>query len=184
LDLAVDQEIIVVFGGRHPVEGDREYAEAVKLGSMLAAANYAVMSGGYTGAMAAVSRGAREAGGIAIGVTMEIFGNLSPNPYLTHEIRTRDFFERLEVLTFHAGGFIALRGGMGTLTEISLIWNMLQTRTMPDKPMILVGKFWRPMLESIASHLVIPAAELELFQYADTVEDAVSRLRPAKAAAP
>jgi uncharacterized protein (TIGR00730 family) len=177
LRLQVDKDIIVVFGGRHPAEGDREYAEAVKLGSMLASAGFAIMSGGYTGAMAAVSRGAREAGGIAIGVTMEIFGDLPPNPYLTHEIRTRDFFERLQVLTSHASGFIALRGGMGTLTEISLIWNMLQTRTMPDKPMILAGKFWRPLLESIAGRLVISGAELDLFQYADTAEDAVSRLR-------
>jgi predicted Rossmann-fold nucleotide-binding protein len=113
---------------------------------------------------------------------MDIFRSLAPNRFLTGEIRTRNFFERLEVLSSHACAFIALRGGMGTLTEISLIWNMLQTRTMPDKPIILVGKFWKPMLRSAADYLVISQPELDIFQYADSVEDAVCRLRTCLAA--
>jgi uncharacterized protein (TIGR00730 family) len=176
-DLPVDQKIVVVFGGRHPTEGDPEYAEAVRLGSLLAAARYTVMNGGYAGVMEAVSRGVTQAGGTAIGVTMEIFGNLPPNPYLTREIRSRNFFERLEILASRAAGFIALRGGMGTLTEISLVWNMLQTRTMAPKPVILVGKFWRPLLQSVSDHLVISPEELDLFYYVDSADEAVVRLR-------
>jgi hypothetical protein len=171
-----EQKTIVVFGGRHPVDGDLEYAEAVRLGSLLAAAKYAVMSGGYSGVMEAVSRGAKEAGGTAIGITMEIFGDLAPNPFLTREIRSRNFFERLEILTSSASGFVAMRGGMGTLTELSLIWNMLQTKTMEYKPTILVGKFWRPLLESVADHLVISREELDLFHYVGSAGDAVARL--------
>ncbi len=174
--MQIDQKAVTVFGGRHPVPGDLEYREALELGSLLAGANYAVMSGGYSGVMEAVSKGALEAGGTVIGVTMEIFGNLPPNPFLTREIRTRDFFERLEILTAHADAFIAMRGGMGTLTEISLIWNMLQTKTMAPKPMILVGGFWKPLLSSIAKKLVISAAELDLFDYADCARDAVAIL--------
>ncbi len=176
MDLQIGQKAVTVFGGRHPVVGDPEYAEAVELGSLLAGANYAVMSGGYSGVMEAVSRGASKAGGTTIGVTMEIFGDLPPNPFLTREVRARNFFERLEILTAHASGFIAMRGGMGTLTEISLIWNMLQTKTMAPKPMILVGKFWRPMLHSIAETLVISRRELDLFFYADSPREAVARL--------
>ncbi len=177
VDWAGDQKTITIFGGRHPIAGDQEYAEALKLGSLLARANYAVMSGGYSGVMEAVSRGASEAGGTSIGVTMKIFGSLPPNPFLTREIRARDFFERLEILTAYASGFIAMRGGMGTLTEISLIWNMLQTKTMAPKPMILVGKFWRSLLRSIADRLVITPGELDLFSYVDSAQDAVARLR-------
>jgi uncharacterized protein (TIGR00730 family) len=164
-------------GGRHPVVGDSEYAEAVRLGSLLAAANYAVISGGYSGVMEAVSRGAKEAGGTAIGVTMDIFGNLPPNPFLTEEIRSRNFFERLEIIISRASGFVALRGGMGTLTEVSLIWNMLQTKTMVYKPTILVGKFWRPLLDSVANYLVISREELGLFHYVDNADEAVACLR-------
>jgi uncharacterized protein (TIGR00730 family) len=170
-------EVIAVFGGRHPVEGDREYSEAVRLGTMLANAGHTVMSGGYSGIMEAVSRGASEAGGTAIGVTMDIFGGLPPNRYLTREMRTRNFFERLDKLISSASAFLVLRGGMGTLTEISLIWNMLQTRTMPPKPVILIGDFWRPLLETVASRLVISASELDLFQYAADVDDAFTRLQ-------
>lgn len=176
-NLQVEQKKIAVFGGRHPVAGDTEYAEAVRLGSLLAAANYAVMSGGYSGIMEAVSRGAVSAGGAAIGVTMEIFGSLPPNPFLTQEIRSRNFFERLEIITSNAAGFIAMRGGMGTLTEVSLIWNMLQTRIVENKPMILVGRFWKPLLQSVADHLVVSADELDLLHYVDNADEAVARLR-------
>jgi uncharacterized protein (TIGR00730 family) len=177
MDLPAGLRTVAVFGGRHPIAGDAEYAEAVRLGVLLASANYVVMSGGYSGVMEAVSRGAVQSGGTAIGVTMEIFGSLPPNPFLTREIRARDFFERLSIITSNACGFIAMRGGMGTLTEVSLIWNMLQTRAMEDKPMILVGGFWRPLLLAVAEHLVIAEEELRLFHYVDSAEEAVSRLR-------
>ncbi len=177
VDLKGDPRRIAVFGGRHPVPGDEEYAEARRLGSLLAKAGYSVINGGYTGVMEAVSRGAVESGGAAIGITMEIFGDMPPNPFLTREIRARNFFERLEILTSTAGGFVAMRGGMGTLTEVSLIWNMLQTRTIEPKPMILMGKFWRPLLQSVAHHLVVTAGELDLLHYVDNADEAVALLR-------
>jgi uncharacterized protein (TIGR00730 family) len=172
----VDEKLIGVFGGRHPVPGDAEYAEAARLGSLLAGAGFGVISGGYSGVMEAVSRGASEAGGTAVGVTMEIFGSLAPNPFLTREIRTRNFFERLETLSTSADGFIAVRGGMGTLAEISLVWNMLQTRTLGPKPLILLGSFWKRTLRSIAEQLTISQSDLDLLAYAATPEEAVAHL--------
>jgi hypothetical protein len=172
----MEKKIITVFGGRHPADGDVEYAEAVKLGSLLVAAGYAVMSGGYSGIMEAVSRGAVEAGGKAIGVTMEIFSGLPPNRFLTREVRTRDFFERLEILSSNASGFVAMRGGMGTLTEVCLIWNMIQTRTDGNKPMILVGNFWRPLFQTLRSYLEISSKDVDLLHYVADAEEAVSRL--------
>jgi hypothetical protein len=172
----MDQRVISVFGGRHPAPGDEEYLQAEKLGSLLAARGYAVMSGGYSGVMEAVSRGAMQAGGTAIGVTMEIFGTLPPNPFLSSEIRSRDFFERLGILTSRADGFIALRGGMGTLTEVGLIWNMLQTKTMLHKPMILLGSFWKPLLRAISDYLVIARRDLDLLHFVDGPDEAVALL--------
>ncbi len=148
----------------------------MSLGSLLAMGGYQVMSGGYSGVMEAVSRGVFEAGGTSIGVTMEIFGSLPPNRFLTREIRTHDFFERLRVLTSEADGFIALRGGMGTLTEVGLIWNMLQTNTMGRKPMILIGDFWKPLLEGLAGHLVISSRDLGLLHHAPSADHAVALL--------
>jgi uncharacterized protein (TIGR00730 family) len=168
---------IGIFGGRHPQPGDEEYTEARNLGRLLAQSNFGVISGGYSGVMEAVSRGALEAGGEATGVTMEIFGSLPPNPYLTGEIRTRDFFHRLEILATRPCGFIAVRGGMGTLTEMCLIWNMIQTKTAADKPMILLGSFWKPLLESIAGHLVVSEHDLSLLPVVGTAEEAVECLQ-------
>ncbi len=176
-DPAEGERIISVFGGRHPTPGDPEYAEAVRLGELLASARYTVMSGGYSGVMEAVSRGAIQAGGQAVGVTMDIFGSLAPNSFLTREIRVRDFFERLETLTASAHGFVVLRGGMGTLTEVGLIWNMLQTGTLGEKPAILVGGFWKELLESVGSFLVVSRRDLELLHYVKNAEEAVTLLR-------
>ncbi len=170
------RKTIAIFGGRHPRPGDLEYEQAMALGSLLAACGYDVMSGGYSGVMEAVSLGAAQAGGTSIGVTMEIFDKLPPNPFLTREIRTRDFFERLEVLSSKADAFIALRGGMGTLTEVGLIWNMLQTRVMRQKPVILLGECWKPLLQAVSEHLVVSSEDLSLLQYARTAEDAVALL--------
>lgn len=167
---------ISVFGGRHPVPGNPEYEQAVRLGSYLARAGYTVISGGYSGVMEAVSRGAVEAGGTTVGVTMEIFGSLPPNSFLTREIRSRDFFERLNILASQADGFIGLRGGMGTLTEVGLIWNMLQTRVLSNKPLILVGDFWKPLLSALAGHLVISVEDLGLLHFAGNPEEAVACL--------
>jgi predicted Rossmann-fold nucleotide-binding protein len=88
---ALNTQPIAVFGGKHPAPGDPEYAEAVKLGSLLLSSGYGVISGGYSGVLEAVPRGAAEAGGTAVGVTKGIFGNLKPDPFLTSEIRTRNF---------------------------------------------------------------------------------------------
>ena len=173
----MQKNAVAVFGGRHPRPGDSEYEEARKLGRLLAEAGYAVMNGGYIGIMEAVSRGAREAGGHAIGVTMEIFGDMAPNPFLTQEIRTRDFFERLHVLISGAQAFIVFRGGMGTVTELSLAWNMLQTSVMPPKPLILVGEFWHAVLDTLSENLVIPPTDVNLRIVVPSAEEAVRHLR-------
>jgi uncharacterized protein (TIGR00730 family) len=175
-DSRIARKSVAVFGGRHPKSGDAEYEEALRLGALLAAANIDVISGGYSGVMEAVSRGAIEAGGKATGVTMEIFGSLPPNPFLTREIRTRDFFERLEVLATKPSGFIAVRGGMGTLTEMCLIWNMIQTGTAGDKPLILMGSFWRPLLTSIAGQLEVSERDLDLLHMVDNADEAIECL--------
>jgi hypothetical protein len=111
LNLPAGLKAIAVFGGRHPAAGDAEYAEALRLGTLLASANYAVMSGGYSGVMEAVSRGAVQTGETAIGVTMEIFGNLPPNPFLTQEIRARDFLSAWKSL--HPGPAVSSLCGAG-----------------------------------------------------------------------
>ncbi|HXI93207.1 MAG TPA: LOG family protein, partial [Blastocatellia bacterium] len=115
---------ITVFGGSRCGPDAAEYKEALRLGRLLVEAGFDVCSGGYAGVMEAISRGAHEAGGHVIGVTMEQFKS-APNPYLKKIEPSADFYARLQILIRDSAGYIALRGGMGTVTEISLVWNKL-----------------------------------------------------------
>jgi uncharacterized protein (TIGR00725 family) len=94
------ERIITVFGSSRRDEGSALYRETYELGRLLAQAGYAVLSGGYNGSMAAVSRGAREAGGRVIGVTCAVFDPTPPNPWLTEEIRTPTLLDRLAIMMF------------------------------------------------------------------------------------
>src|SRR5512136_2952996 len=121
--------IAVVFGSNSPKEGELDYAEARQLGYSLTQAGYVIATGGYFGTMEAASRGAKEAGGHAIGVTTSIFDGvrLHPNAYLDEEIKFPTLFQRLHHLVTMADVWVALPGGIGTLSEVALTWSLMQT---------------------------------------------------------
>ena len=118
---------ISVFGGSQPLEDSAAYAEARELGHLLAQRGYTVLTGGYIGTMEAVSRGAAEAGGHVIGVTcrqIENWRGVGANKWVKEEWKKESLIERLEALIHGCDAALALPGGPGTLTEISLMWNM------------------------------------------------------------
>ncbi|HEY3134458.1 MAG TPA: LOG family protein [Blastocatellia bacterium] len=167
---------ITVFGGSRCGPDADEYKEALKLGHLLVEAGFDVCSGGYSGVMEAISRGAHEAGGHVIGVTMEQF-KVAPNPYLKKIEPSADFYARLQTLIRQSEGYIALRGGMGTVTEISLVWNKLQMKVLPPRPLILLGDCWPQAIGSLREHLVISDDDMAHLQFAGTPEEAVGILR-------
>ena len=167
---------ITVFGGSRCGPDSAEYKEALKLGRLLVEAGFDVCSGGYAGVMEAISRGAHEAGGHVIGVTMEQFKS-APNPYLKKIEPSADFYARLQILILHSDGYIALRGGMGTVTEISLVWNKLVMNVLSDRPLILLGDCWRPTMECLRQHLVISDSDMAHLLFASTAEEAVALLQ-------
>ncbi|MGC8779663.1 MAG: LOG family protein [Anaerolineae bacterium] len=143
---------IAVFGSSRRADESELYREAYELGRLLAQAGYAVLTGGYNGSMAAVSRGAAEAGGRVIGVTCAIFDPLPPNPWLTEEIKARTLLERLAIMIDRSDGFVAVRGGIGTLSEVTLAWSLLQTRQLAGKPLVLLGADWPPLVDALRRH--------------------------------
>ena len=130
---------IAVFGSSRRDEDSEHYREAYDLGRVLARAGYAVLSGGYNGSMGAVSRGADEAGGRVIGITCAVFDPLPPNAWLTEEIKAPTMLDRLAIMLDRSDGFVAVRGGIGTLSEVTLAWSLLQTRSQTGKPL---GAAW------------------------------------------
>ncbi len=142
------EQRITVFGSSRPREGDADYEEARLLGRALAESGYSVCSGGYTGVMEAVSRGAKEAGGKTYGVTAEFF-EARVNPWIDEEVRVGTWQERLFELIRVADGFVACKGGTGTLVELAVVWEMLNKSVMRGKPLAVLGDFWQPILERV-----------------------------------
>ena len=164
-----------IFGSARLSEADPEYDEARRLGFLLARAGWTVLTGGYDGAMAAVSRGAHEAGAHVVGVTMADWdGRLTPNAWLRETRPAADLFARLRDL-MRADAWLAVAGGIGTLSEIALAWNLLQIDG-GDRPLVLVGPRWRAMREAIAEHLVVGPRDLALVRLVERPEDALAAL--------
>ncbi len=168
---------VTIFGGTLPKPGDPAYTEAERLGTLLAQAGHIVITGGYMGTMEAASKGANEAGGHVIGVTcaqIEDWRGSKPNPWLTEERRRISLEERMIELMDAADVVMALPGGIGTLAEISLLWNRMVVEASPRKPLILIGRGWRETISTLQTSLpgYFPANHVALLQFAETVEEA------------
>lgn len=169
---ATQQRIVTIFGGSRCAEDSPEYAEARRVGQLLAEDGYTICTGGYLGVMEAASRGAREKGGRVLGIVVNQF-KAEPNRYLTDKVATEHFYERLQKLITRSVGFIALRGGMGTVTELSLVWNKMQTGVIDARPLVLLGACWPPVVEAWRTHLVVTATDVAMLDFADTPEKAI-----------
>jgi hypothetical protein len=172
---------VTVFGSSRPREGDADYEVARLLGRALAESGYSVCSGGYGGVMAAVSRGAKERGGKTYGVTAEFF-KAKLNPWVDVEMRVKTWQERLFELIRVADGFVACKGGTGTLVELAVVWEMLNKSVMTGKPFAVLGDFWQPILDRVREvELGHPApwgeANGRLVHMAATPEDVVRHFK-------
>jgi len=166
------ERIVTIFGGAKCRETDLEYAQARHVGALLAEAGFTICTGGYLGVMEAASRGAHERGGRVLGITMNQF-KTEPNRFLTDKVATPHFYERLQRLITRSVGFVALRGGMGTVTELSLVWNKLQTRVLEPRPIVLLGECWPPMVREWQRYLAVSDEDVKFLDFANTPEEAV-----------
>lgn len=164
-------KIVTIFGGSRCGENSPEYKEAEELGRKLAEAGFTICTGGYLGIMEAASRGAREKGGRVFGIVMNQFKG-EPNRYLTDKVATDHFYDRLQKLITRSVGFVALRGGMGTVTEISLVWNKLQTRVIERRPLVLLGDCWKNVVASWQENLVVSDADVSWLDFAQNADEA------------
>ncbi len=172
-------KIIAVFGGSRPLPASAEYQEAYTMGQLLAAEGFVVMNGGYGGTMEASARGARESGGRTIGVISDEFDYLAPNPFLDETVASGDLFARIREMQYRGDAFIVLKGSMGTLAELSLVWNLARIDAKQRKPIILVGDCWQQVFASWREHLAVTDAEVSLLQFAADPQQALQCLQRA-----
>ncbi len=173
---------VTVFGSARFSEGHRYYELARKTGGLLAQAGFTVMTGGGPGIMEAANRGAKEAGGRSVGCNIELPREQRPNPYLDTVVSFQHFFVRKVMLVKYSYAFIAMPGGYGTLDEIFEAATLIQTAKIENFPLVLVGvDYWQPLLNTLHGPLLgegaISAADLDIIQLTDSIEEAVSRIQ-------
>jgi uncharacterized protein (TIGR00730 family) len=135
---------VTFFGSARVNENDPYYIKARGLASKIVTElRYSVITGGGPGIMEAANRGAFEAGGNSLGLTIELPREQLDNKYMTDKEDFHYFFSRKVCLSFSAEAYIFFPGGFGTLDEFLEILTLVQTNKIPKAPIILVGiSFW------------------------------------------
>ena len=132
------KKIVTVFGGSRINKNGGPYKEAYLLGKLLAEAGFIVCIGGYGGTMAASAKGAKEAGGKTVGITSEVFGKSSSNPWLDVENKADSYAQRMLIMSSVADAFVVLKGGIGTLSEMAFAWTLIAVDEL-KAPVILIA---------------------------------------------
>jgi len=172
---------VTVFGSARFLEDHPDYIKARNLSARIVTdLNYSVVTGGGPGIMEAANRGAKESGGNSIGLTIRLPKEQVMNDYMTSHVDFYYFFSRKVCLAYSAEAFLFFPGGYGTLDEFFEIVTLLQTRKIPNLPVILVGShFWNEVLEFMKKSLfergTIDKIDLDLFTILDD-EDAIIKI--------
>ncbi|SFF73171.1 hypothetical protein SAMN05216251_12657 [Actinacidiphila alni] len=172
---------VSVFGSARTPVDSAEYAAGVRIGRALTEAGFAVITGGGPGAMEAANKGALEAGGVSVGLGIELPFEQGLNPYVDIGVNFRYFFVRKTMFVKYARGFVVLPGGFGTLDELFEALTLVQTKKVTRFPIVLFGTaYWGGLVDWIRSTLIAggkaSAADLDLFHVTDDVDEAVARV--------
>ncbi len=148
----MSEKTVTLFGTGAAMPGDSAYILAYETGKLLAQAGFTIANGGYGGTMLAAAKAAAEASGRIIGVTCSAFKQSRANQYLTREIVTDSLDERLDTLIKLGQAYVVLPGSTGTLLELAFVWELKNKGFLQEnKPIILVGGFWKPLVDVIAA---------------------------------
>jgi predicted Rossmann-fold nucleotide-binding protein len=160
-------------GTDHPA-----YADVVSLSTAIAEQGWNGMTGGHQGMMAAFSEGIHAGGGHIRGITLERFPT-PPENTLSEEIRARDFFDRMRTMIEESQSWLVLPGGLGTLAELAMTWDLISIHVLEPRPLLLYGEMWEPVIDTLAEHLVLSIDQaFETIQICKTHEDVLKALSP------
>ncbi len=170
---------VTIFGSARITPRHRDYRWAKELGYLLGKNGYTVITGGGPGIMEAANWGAHKAGGVSVGLDIELSHAQRNNKYATKSMGFHYFFTRKVMLSISSQAYIFFPGGFGTLDEMTEMLTLIQTEKIPKEvPLILIDrKFWSPMLRWMKKVLLqenkyISAKDLEIIKVADSVEEA------------
>ena len=172
---------VTVFGSARTTPEDASYQLGVEVGRKLAEHSYAVITGGGPGIMEAANRGAHEAGGLSVGLGIELPHEQGLNEYVDLGLNFRYFFARKTMFLKYSQAFICLPGGMGTMDEFFEVMCMVQTGKVTNYPIVLMGtEYWSGLLEwmdnTLAASGYINEGDRELFLLTDDPDEALSHI--------
>jgi uncharacterized protein (TIGR00730 family) len=169
---------VSVFGSARVHADEPEYAMGKAVGRLLVEAGYAVITGGGPGAMEAANRGACEAGGVSVGLGIELPFEQGMNEWVDVGVDFRYFFARKTMFVKYAQGFIVLPGGFGTFDELFEALVLVQTKKVTSFPVVLLGHaYWDGLVDWLRSTVLpggkVNVRDLDLFSVTDDPAEAV-----------
>jgi len=169
---------IGVFGSARTPKNSPMWQAGVEIGRGLAEAGYAAITGGGPGIMEAVNKGAAQAGGVSVGLGIELPFEQSLNKHVTLGINFRYFFARKVMFLKYSKGFVVMPGGFGTFDELFEALTLVQTRKVTSFPIVLFGTaFWRPLLDWVRDSVLaggyVSDVDLELLTVTDSVDEVI-----------
>jgi uncharacterized protein (TIGR00730 family) len=169
---------VAFFGSSRTRPGNPLYTQAERLAAAVSRAGLAVITGGGPGIMEAANKGAAEAGGVSVGLGIELPFESGLNPYVNLGINFRYFFARKTMFVKYAQGFVVLPGGFGTFDELFEALTLVQTRKVTSFPVVLFGTaYWQGLLDWVRGTVVeygnVDGEDLGLLKLTDNVDEAV-----------
>jgi uncharacterized protein (TIGR00730 family) len=173
---------VTFFGSSRAGENDEAYKNARAIAKILAAENFAVITGGGPGVMEAANRGAQEGKGLSIGLNIDIPFEQEPNKYIDKLITFRYFFVRKVIFVKYSMAFVILPGGFGTMDELFEALTLIQTHKIAPFPVFLVGKdYWKGLIDWIRSRMLdegkISPEDIGILKVVDSNEEVVSGIK-------
>ncbi|QCX26773.1 TIGR00730 family Rossman fold protein [Nocardioides jishulii] len=177
---------ISVFGSARTPNDHPDFAQGEALGRKLAEAGFAVITGGGPGAMEAANKGASEAGGVSVGLGIELPFEAGLNPWVDKGINFRYFFARKTMFIKYSQGYVVLPGGVGTLDELFEAITLVQTGKITSFPIVLFGsEYWGGLVDwirdTVLARGMIGSGDLDLFHLTDDVDETVELMLKARA---
>jgi len=178
--LAACGPCVTVFGSARTRPSARYYKMAVRVAELAARGGFGVITGGGPEIMEAANRGAHEAGGVSVGLNIDIPSEQTTNRYVNYGINFDYFFARKVMFVKYAMALVCFPGGFGTLDELFETLTLIQTHKTKPSPVVLIGtSYWKPLVQwmrhtLLKEHETISEQDLKLFMVTDDVDEAVS----------
>ncbi|TKB23204.1 TIGR00730 family Rossman fold protein [Desulfopila sp. IMCC35006] len=179
---AIHVPAVTIYGSARTSVDHKYYLLAEKIAAGLAGAGYCVITGGGPGVMEAANKGAAEAGGVSVGLNIDLPHEQAPNPYANFPLNFKYFFVRKVLFMKYSTGFVCMPGGFGSLDELFEALTLIQTERIKPFPIVLVGsEFWAGLVDWIKDKLLgsgnITLEDMSLFKVLDDADEVVSYLK-------